>query len=210
MAAQPGEQPVLPHIHAVLAEDLREVADEDALFARGDRVREQDLRLLGFQLLGLAVEGAFRGDQGARHQSLRVVVPAGGDVRALATDGGQHLGCARCASRRCAAIIETSGRNGWANRCARLTASGLGMSKKRGGEHSPPLPHPGHVSRGTVSVWGTLAESSAEQSSDNAEKHCRADYARQRRTAVTHSSNQNDRYHRPLTYSQAKACEILL
>lgn len=32
------------------------------------------------------------------------------------------------------------------------------MSKKRGEEHSPPLPHPGHVSRGTTSVWETLAD----------------------------------------------------
>ena len=55
--AQLLEQPVLAGLHAVLLQDLRQFADQNAPLARGHRVREQTPSASGLKLLLLVFDG---------------------------------------------------------------------------------------------------------------------------------------------------------
>ena len=83
------EQPVLAGLHAVLFEDLRQFADQNAPLARGHRVREQHLRLLLVQLLPLFFDGLLRDEHRASHRFLRGF--ALWNVTAGTTDLGHYL-----------------------------------------------------------------------------------------------------------------------
>lgn len=91
MLAEPGEQAPWADVDAVAFQDLREIAHKDGRPRGFDRVGEQDLAFLGFELFGLFVDLGLQPSHAGQRHLFRCHPFLAGHIAAVLADGRQHL-----------------------------------------------------------------------------------------------------------------------